>query len=222
MAFLVGDKKAAVVVQADAVGGAKSIGENVGALAVGAHAQERAVVRHERGQRVAGGLGVIKISRRINLQAHREFVEVLGDLVVAVEAFEEVDLAVAVEVAQAHELIAAGDEKFVAAEFHAERLKESAGDAFPTQRGGRGGQETVHAPHVAVPGGDDGGLAVGREIEAAGTHPALPRVFNGQRKGVGDECAVRIAGHGGGGDFLGPARRAAVSERVEVEGRGLA
>ncbi len=131
VAFLVGDEKGAVVIDAHAVRGAETGGEDVGARAVGAHAQQRAVVRHERGQRVAGGLGVVEIARGIGLQAHRELVEMLGDLMVVVEALDEVDLAVAVEVAQARELVAAGDEEFVAAELHAERLEQSAGDAPP-------------------------------------------------------------------------------------------
>jgi hypothetical protein len=42
------------------------------------------------------------------LQAHREFVEVLGDLMVVVQAFIKIDLFIAVEIVQDGELIAAG------------------------------------------------------------------------------------------------------------------
>ena len=45
-------------------------------------------------------LGVVEVPLGVGLQAHRELVEVLGDLVVAVEVLVEVGLAVAVEVAE--------------------------------------------------------------------------------------------------------------------------
>ena len=77
------------------------------------------MMRHQRGQRVAGGFGIIEIARRVSLQTHRKLMKVLGDLMVVVEALDEVDLAVAIEVAQAGELVATGDEQVVAAEFHA-------------------------------------------------------------------------------------------------------
>jgi hypothetical protein len=67
---------------------------------VPADAQQRAVVRHQRRQGVAGRLGVVKIPFGVDLQPHRELVEVLGDLVVAVEGLLEVGLAVARQVVQ--------------------------------------------------------------------------------------------------------------------------
>ena len=39
-------------------------------------------------QSVPGGFGVIEISFRVGLQAHRELVEMLGDLVVVVEVLD--------------------------------------------------------------------------------------------------------------------------------------
>ena len=50
--------------------------------AVLAHAQQGAVLRNQRGQAVARGLGVIEVSFRVGLQVHREFVEMLGDLMI--------------------------------------------------------------------------------------------------------------------------------------------
>ena len=52
-------------------------------------------------------LGVVEIAGGIRLQTHREFVEVIGHLVVVVEALEPVDLLVAVQVVQDRDLIAA-------------------------------------------------------------------------------------------------------------------
>ena len=138
-------------------------------------------MRHHRVERVAAGLGVVKIPRRIDLQAHCELMEVFRDLMVVVEVLDEVRLAVAVQIAQAHELIAAGDEQIVTTKLHAQRLEESARDAPPAQRRRRSRHHAIHAPHVAVPGGHDGGLAIGREIKAARTHPAVPRILHRQR-----------------------------------------
>ena len=61
---------------------------------------------HERGQRVTGGFRVIEVALAIGLQSHSEFVEVLGHLVVVVEVLDEIDLAIAVQVAQPRNLVA--------------------------------------------------------------------------------------------------------------------
>jgi hypothetical protein len=45
----------------------------------------------------------------IGLATHRELVEMFGDLVIVVEVFNVIDFAVAVEVVQTGDLIAAGD-----------------------------------------------------------------------------------------------------------------
>ena len=49
VSFLVSDKKGAVLIEADAIGGAESVGDDVGAFSVGADAEERAVVWNEGG-----------------------------------------------------------------------------------------------------------------------------------------------------------------------------
>src|SRR3954464_2535071 len=133
---------------------------------------------------MASGLGVIEIAGGIGLQAHRELVKVLGDLVVVVEVLDKVKLAIAVQVAQAHQLITAGDKQFVAAELHSERLEKSTRKTPPPQRRRRGSHYAVHSPEVAVPCGDDGGFAIGREIKATWSHPALPWIFHRQRESV--------------------------------------
>ena len=109
VAFLVGDEQGAVRVEAHAVRGAEAVGQDVGARAVGADAQQRAVLRHQRGQRVPGAFGVVEVARRVGLQAHGELVKVLRHLVVVVEVLVEVGFAVAVQVAQDHDLVAAAD-----------------------------------------------------------------------------------------------------------------
>ncbi len=54
-------------------------------------------------------LGIVEVALFIALQAHRELMKVLGDLMVAVEAFIEIDFAIGVQVMQARELIATSD-----------------------------------------------------------------------------------------------------------------
>src|SRR5436190_16514517 len=113
---------------------------------------------------------------------------------VVVEILNEVHFTISIEVAQTHELVAAGDEQLIASKLHAERLEKSARDATPAQRCGCRSHDAVHTPDVAIPRGHDRSLAVRREIKTAGPHPALPRIFNRQRERVGDEGALLIAG----------------------------
>ena len=58
------------------------------------------MVRNQGGQTVARCLGVIEVALGVGLQVHREFVEVLGDLMIAVEILIEVRFTVSVQVAQ--------------------------------------------------------------------------------------------------------------------------
>jgi len=119
---------------------------------------------------VAGRLGVVEVALVVGLEAHCEFVEVLGDLMVVVEALDVVDRFVAVVVVELCELVAAGDEDFVVDDFEAERLEETGANALP----GEGAFKLVDAfddPDVAHPGADGGALAIGVEVEAAGAHP---------------------------------------------------
>ena len=72
---------------------------------------------------MAGAFGVIKVALVIRLQAHRELVKMLRHLVVAVEAFVEVGFAVAVEVAEHHDLVPASYVDRALVHFDAERLE---------------------------------------------------------------------------------------------------
>jgi hypothetical protein len=129
--LLVGDEERAVGIEADAVGGAESGGEDVGVGAVGADAEERAVMGDDFLEGVACRFGLVEVACGIRLETHGEFMEVLGDLVVGVEAFDEVGFAVGVEVVEFCELIAAADEDGAVDDFQAERLEEAGGDAAP-------------------------------------------------------------------------------------------
>ena len=63
--------------------------------------------------------------------------EVLGHLVVVVEALVEVGLAVAVEVVQDHDLVAAGDVDLAVDDLQPQRLEQPRGDPLPGQLAGR-------------------------------------------------------------------------------------
>ena len=169
---------------------------------------------------MACGLGVVEVSCGVDLEAHGELVEVFGDLVIIVKGLDEVGFTVAVEIAEADELVAAGDEEIIASIFDAERLEEAGGDAVPLERCGGWSHQAIDAPDIAVPSGDDGRFAVGGKIEAPGTHPALPRIIDGEREGIRDERAVGFSCFGSGGDFCFPATRASFGEGLEVEGSG--
>ena len=217
--LLVGDEEGAVGVQAHAVGGAKTVGEDFGLRAVGGDFQQRAVLRDEGGAGVAGALRVVEISGGVGLQAHGELVEVIGDLMVAVHVLIEIRLAVAVEVPQRDELVAARDEDFGAAELDPERLKETGGDALP--RHGVGATiDAVDAPDVAVPRAHHGLLAPGEKIHAARAHAGAPRIALRQGEALPRKRALRLAAHDGRSDDVGPMGGAAAREGREVPRRG--
>src|SRR5437868_5581480 len=85
MSFLVGSDHLAARAEAEAVGGAEAVAEDFRFAAVLAYFQQGAVLRHDSRQRMARTLGVIEISLSVGLEAHREFVEMLGHLVIVVE-----------------------------------------------------------------------------------------------------------------------------------------
>ena len=195
-------------------GGPEAGGEDVGLRAVLAHLEQRAVVRHEGGQGVPAALGVVEVPLGVGLQPHRELVEVLGHLVVAVEALVEVGLAVAVQVGQLHELVAAADEDHAVAHLQPERLEQPRGDPLPRQPA-FGVVDAADRPHVAVPGADGHPLAVREEVEPGGPQQGVPRVAVGGAERVGGERAVGLAEGGGRLQHLRPPLRPALGERLE-------
>ena len=129
--------------------------------AVLADPQQRAVLRHERGQAVAGRLGVVEVPLGVGLQAHRELVEMLGDLMIAVEVLIEVGLAVAVQVVEADDLVAAADVDPARDDLQAQRLEQPGGDPLPgeaprrldrARRPARRRRPRCRPPHGGRPG----------------------------------------------------------------------
>ena len=157
---------------------------------------------------VAGGLGVVEVSFGVGLEAHREFVEVFGDLVVVVEALDVVDGFVAVGVVEFGELVAAGEVDFVIDDLETEGLEEAGADALP----GELAFELVDAfddPDIAHSGADGGALAIRVEVDPTGAHPGVVGILAeaGDGEGVDGEGAggvtgLDLGGDGDGGDFI--------------------
>ena len=107
--FLIGDEECAVRVEADAVGGSKSMCDDLGGGAISADPKQGAMMRDDRRQGVPRRFGIIKISCGIHLQSHGKFMEMRCHLMVVVKVFNKVGLAVAIHVTQPRNLIAAAN-----------------------------------------------------------------------------------------------------------------
>src|SRR5690606_17861476 len=83
--------------------------DNVRSFAVCADSQQRSVMRYHRRQRMAARLRIVEIALLIRLQSHRKLMEVLCHLMVVVKTLVEVDFAIAVQIMQHRQLIAAND-----------------------------------------------------------------------------------------------------------------
>ena len=80
-------------------------------------------MRNKTGFSVARGFRVVKISLRIRLQAHRKLMEMLSDLVIAVETFDDIRLAIAIRITQQRDHVPATHINVPIENFQAERLE---------------------------------------------------------------------------------------------------
>ena len=67
--------------------------------------------------------GIIEVALVVGLKPHGELVEMLGDLVVAVEAFVEVCFTIAIQVYQLYNLITAAHKDLIVDDFESEWLE---------------------------------------------------------------------------------------------------
>ena len=177
------------------------------------------MVRDHRGQAVPAALGVVEVPLGVDLEAHRELVEVLGHLVVAVEALVEVDLAVAVEVAEDGDLVAAGDVDLAVDDLQAERLEEARGDPPPGQ--GPAGRRAPRParrrrPRRRPPAPSPSG----KKSNPVSRIWRVPGVRLGRVERVDGERPVVLAGLTGVVERLRPAPRAAPGQRLQGSGGG--
>ncbi len=217
MPFLVGDDVGSVGVEAHTVRGAKAGREDVGLASRRRKCEQRAVMRHDGGQGMTGGLGVVEVFLTIDLQAHCELMKMLGDLVVVVEAFVVVGLAVVIGIVQDHQLIAATYEDLAIDDLDAQRLKQTRGDSTPGElrflfaaASGFGGPQLCQPadqPHIAVPCADECRIAVAMKIDARKSHLCEPRIVDWVGEHIDGEWPAVITVHHLGGQSLRPALR---------------
>ena len=175
------------------------------------------MVRHHRGQGVPGTLGVVQVTRGVGLEPHRELVKVLGHLVVVVEGVVAVGAAVAVEIAEHDDPVAAADVDRAVDDPDPQRLKQPRGDPPPGERVGRG-SETAAGPDVAIPGAEHGDVG-GKEVEAAEPQLRLPRIGGRGGERVDGESRAIVPLGDRGVERVGPAITGRPAEECcEVDG----
>ena len=184
------------------------------------------MLRNDRILRMAPALGVVEIASGIGLEVHGEFMEVLGNLRVIVEILIMVSFAIAVQIPENGDLVAAQNIDGFIDDLEAERLEQTSCDSLPGELPGFCSQ-AVNQPHIAHPGAGSGAAAIGKEVKAAQAHPGFPGVLHGRGQDVDREGAVVGAEPGLGLEFFFPASRSAFRQRREVgrfaciEGRGV-
>ena len=103
---------------------------------------------------VASTFGVVEIALIIDLQSHREFVEMLGNLVVRIESFVEVHFSVSIKIMETYELVAASYEDLSIHQLYAEWLKQPRGYAIPLGIERCFVGNPLDAPNIAIPGAE--------------------------------------------------------------------
>ena len=177
-------------------------------------AEQRALMRRLDGGRPRRAFEEEKIAVRICVQIEAELVVILRDDRVVVEIFVKIRRAVAVQIMQARDLIAAEHVHFVIDDFEAERLKQARRKPPPRELAERV-VDAAHNPHVAVKRANRR-APVREKVEAAEERFRLPLV----RQTVGDDIhGVRAVVRAKGAlrdDLLGEECRTALGQRGEV------
>ena len=215
MPFLIGDKKGPVAVDTNAIWRLESRWRRSRFFDRPADPQQRPVLRNQCRQRMPRRLGVVKVPLLVGLQAHRELVKVIGDLLVVVKAFVEIDLVVSVEIVQPHELIATSYEDLAVDNLDPQRLKESTGNSLPGQLAGRR-QQTPHQKDTSIPRTHGRGVAPFQKIQASQSQPAVPRILFGTHQVVHRQRTLVITANHLRRQYLWPAFRSAMHERLQV------
>ena len=117
------------------------------------------------------GLGVIKIPLLVHLQSHREFMEMLRDLMVIVETLDVVDVVVRIEIMQRCKLVATSQIHLIIDDFDSQRLVKTRNHPLPcpTLRVER----FSHVPNIAIPSRHSH-RAIGEEIQTRQPHLRKP------------------------------------------------
>ena len=231
-ALVVAGGDLAVGPDADAVGRAQPGGDDFELVAILINLHQRAGVLGDFAVAPAAakslpaaahraGLGGVEVAFLVCVQVEDELVEAgrAGDVVV--EGLIDIARAVAIEITVARDLVAACGVDHVVHDLEAEGLEAAAGETLPRKLL----QFVVNAadnPHVAVPSGERGALAVAEEVQPTEAHAAVPRVRHGRRENVLHVSAVGRAARSEDAlrdDGVGPVGRAGL---LVVGQRGLA
>ena len=158
------------------------------------------MMRHHRFQAVAGRFGIVKITSLVGLQTHGKLVEVLGHLVIRVQALVPVGLAIAVEIVEHSQLVPTGNINPAVHHFQPQRLEHAGGNALPAQFVAH----RLHHPHIPIPRAE-GHAAIWKEIQTREAGLRQPGVGLGRAEQIHSEGPIIVPLHHHGFQFLGPA-----------------
>ena len=169
--FLVGDDEGPVRIQTNPIGRSETRRQNVGLGTVGRDPEQRAMLWHHGLEGMPPRLGIIKIPLLIHLQSHREFMEMLRDLMVVVETLDVVDVVVRIEIMQRSKLVATSQIHLIFNDFDSQRLVQTRDHPLPcpTLRVER----FSHMPNIAIPSRHSH-RAIGEEIQTRQPHLRKP------------------------------------------------
>ena len=129
--LLVGYKKGAIWVDADPIGRTKAVCYYARCLPVFAHFYQGAMLWHQGSSGMPTTFCIIKIAFLICLQPHGKFMEMVGHLMIAVEAFIKIDFIITIEIMQFYELVSAGHKYIFINNLDAQRLKQAGSNSLP-------------------------------------------------------------------------------------------
>ena len=109
VAFLVGYNKASIRVQANPVGCPESRCEDIRTAAVFLHSEQGSMMGHHCGKSMARRLRVVKVPLIVGLETHREFMEMLRNLMVIVENLNVVRFSVSIFIVKKSDHVPAPD-----------------------------------------------------------------------------------------------------------------
>src|SRR2546423_8061556 len=124
---------------------------------------------------VLGAFEEIEISGGIRFETSAVAMATACGNAIAVEVFVVISFAVIIEIVQDRDLVAAKNVDFILDDFQSERLKKSGGKTFPGELL-QFGVDAADTPNIAMRGAN-GGVAIRKEIMAAGEHERVPRIL---------------------------------------------
>ena len=201
---------------AHAIGGAEAAGKLLQLRAVRRHFKHAAVLGEKRVHHVAVG-GKVEVAHAIGLQIESECVISRIHIKVAVERLVVIGLAIAVQVMQPRDPVAAQHVDGVVDDTQSQGLVESGREPLPrkcSQRGINAGDN----PDITAQS-RNGAASVAEKVERRHPHPGTPRIRVRERKRVHGVSARLVAGLSPCDHRRRPLRRPAIGQRIGIHGR---